>query len=355
MRSKLGMRVAFAATALLSAGDRGQSGLVGRCRRALQGRDHPRRIGEHATVELRQGRARARLHQGDRASTSSSRPRPGTRCTTRRSRTWRPTPASMTSSISSRTSSTAISAATSSSTSPSRSTTTRSSKSPDFDRANFTSFIDYFKDPKNDDLFGVPMEAFVKVYLYRKDLFEDPKVQAAFKAKYGHDLAPAKTHKEYQEIAEFFTDWGKENGQELWGTTVQAHPAIPHPGTSSSKASRPTFGVYNWGIDADKNYAASVANGGEMNGPEAKAALTAGSALLKYAPPESTAEHLGRGRGHLRRRPRRAGPGLRRERRLDRDRRQEVQGRRQGRRGAAAGRARRDGSRGSRRGLYRLL
>ncbi len=41
------------------------------------------------------------------ASTSISRRRPGTRCTTRRSRTWRPIPASMTSSISSRTSSTA--------------------------------------------------------------------------------------------------------------------------------------------------------------------------------------------------------------------------------------------------------
>ena len=37
------------------------------------------------------------------------------------------------------------------------------------------------------------MEAFIKVYLYRKDLFEDPDIQAAFKEQYGYDLAPATT------------------------------------------------------------------------------------------------------------------------------------------------------------------
>ena len=47
---------------------------------------------------------------------------------------------------------------------------------PSFNTAEFTSFIDYFKDPKTQDLYGVPMEAFVKVYLYRKDLFGDASV-----------------------------------------------------------------------------------------------------------------------------------------------------------------------------------
>ena len=71
----------------------------------------------------------------------------------------------------------------------------------------------------------MPMEAFIKTYLYRKDLFEDPAVKEAFKAKYGRDLAPAKTHAEYRDIAEFFTEWGKD--KELWGTTVQAHTGHP--------------------------------------------------------------------------------------------------------------------------------
>jgi multiple sugar transport system substrate-binding protein len=160
---------------------------------------------------------------------------------------------------------------------------------PDFSADKFTTFINYFKDgTKNNDLFGVPMEAFVKVYLYRKDLFEDPKVKEAFKAKFGRDLAPAKTHKEYTEIAEFFTDWGKANDQELWGTTVQAVTGHPASWYEFFESVAPTFGVYNWGIDASKNYAASVANGGSMNGDRAKAALTWWLGNLKYAPPEST-------------------------------------------------------------------
>ncbi len=53
--------------------------------------------------------------------------------------------------------------------------------SPDFDFAKFTSFIDNFKDADG-NIYGVPMEAFLKVYLYRLDLFNDPAIQEAFKA-----------------------------------------------------------------------------------------------------------------------------------------------------------------------------
>lgn len=161
--------------------------------------------------------------------------------------------------------------------------------SPDFKADDFTTFINSFKDPtKNNDVFGVPMEAFVKVYLYRKDLFDDPEVKAAFKAKYNRDLAPAKNHQEYREIAEFFTQWGKEKGIELWGTTVQAHTGHPASWYEFFESVAPTFGVYNWGIDASNNYAASVANGGQMNSDKAKAALEWWIGNLEYAPPEST-------------------------------------------------------------------
>jgi multiple sugar transport system substrate-binding protein len=162
-------------------------------------------------------------------------------------------------------------------------------KSPDFSFDKFTTFINYFKDPtKNNDVFGIPMEAFIKVYLYRKDLFDDADVQAAFKAKYGYDLAPAKTHQQYTDIAEFFTQWGKDHNMELWGTTVQAHTGHPASWYEFFESVAPTFGVYNWGIDADKNYAATVANGGSMNSDKAKAALTWWLNNLNYAPPEST-------------------------------------------------------------------
>ena len=161
-------------------------------------------------------------------------------------------------------------------------------KSPDFDPAMFTTFVNYFKGDGG-DIFGVPMEAFIKVYLYRKDLFEDAKVKDAFKAKYGYDLAPAKTHQQYKDIADFFTAWGKDNGGEFWGSTVQAHTGHPASWYEFFESVAPTFGVYNWGIDPSKNYAASVANGGTMNSPESKKALEWWLSLLPDAPPESTA------------------------------------------------------------------
>lgn len=161
-------------------------------------------------------------------------------------------------------------------------------KAPTFDEGNFTSFADYFRG-KNGDLYGVPMEAFIKLYLYHTDLFSDPQIKAAFKEKTGHDLAPAKTHERYTEIADFFTQWGKDHHMELWGTTAQAHTGHVASWYEYLESVAPTFGVYNWGINADKNYAATVANGGTMNSDKALAALQWWLHLRDIAPPESTA------------------------------------------------------------------
>jgi multiple sugar transport system substrate-binding protein len=157
----------------------------------------------------------------------------------------------------------------------------------DFDPAKFTSFIDNFKDPKTGDLYGVPMEAFIKPYLYRKDLFDDPEIKAAFKTKYNRDLVPATTHAEYQDIADFFTQWGKDKGLELWGSTVQGNTGHASSMYEYFETIAPSFGVYNWGINMD-NWKACVANGGQMNGDKAKEAAKFWVGMLKDAPPEST-------------------------------------------------------------------
>lgn len=47
--------------------------------------------------------------------------------------------------------------------------------------------------------------------------------------------------------------------------------------------------MFNWGIDATKNYAASVENGGTMNSAESKAAFKYWLKLRDLAPPESAA------------------------------------------------------------------
>ncbi len=97
---------------------------------------------------------------------------------------------------------------------------------PNYDEANFTTFADNFRG-ENGNLFGIPMEAFIKIYLYRTDLFEDEEVRAAFKASAGRDLEPATTHAEYAEIAKFFTDYYAERPEEIWGSTAQAHTGHP--------------------------------------------------------------------------------------------------------------------------------
>jgi len=158
---------------------------------------------------------------------------------------------------------------------------------PDFSTDKFTSFIDSFKDPATGDVYGVPMEAFVKINLYRKDLFNDPAIQEAFKTAYSYDLAPATTFAQYRDNAEFFTKYGADNDLELWGTTVQAASGHPSSFYEFFESIAPSFGVYNWGINME-TWKASVANGGQMNSDTAKEALAFWVGLLPFAPPEAT-------------------------------------------------------------------
>jgi multiple sugar transport system substrate-binding protein len=159
---------------------------------------------------------------------------------------------------------------------------------PDFSWDNFTTFINYFKDPNvNNDVFGVPMEAFIKLYLYRKDLFEDPDIQAQFQDGYGYALAPATNFDQYRDIAEFFTAYGKEHDMELWGTTVQGNTGHSASFYEYYETIAPAWGVWNWGINKE-TYKATVANGGQMDSDTAKQALDFWVSMLQYAPPEST-------------------------------------------------------------------
>lgn len=57
---------------------------------------------------------------------------------------------------------------------------------------------------EKDRIYFVPYMNEIAGILYRKDLFEDPKEQAAFRAKYGYPLAPLKTFAQYRDVAEFF-------------------------------------------------------------------------------------------------------------------------------------------------------
>ena len=67
-------------------------------------------------------------------------------------------------------------------------------------------------------LLAFPASGMTWLQQYRADLFENADEKAAFKAKYGYDLAPAKTWAQYRDIAEFFT---RKKGQLAGGKPLE--------------------------------------------------------------------------------------------------------------------------------------
>nr|QCO92919.1 hypothetical protein [uncultured bacterium] len=70
---------------------------------------------------------------------------------------------------------------------------------------------------KDGSLIGAPQYYNFPMLFYRKDLLNDPKEQADFKAKYGRDLTVPKTYDELLQVAEFFNRPGEMAGYCLGG------------------------------------------------------------------------------------------------------------------------------------------
>jgi multiple sugar transport system substrate-binding protein len=133
-----------------------------------------------------------------------------------------------------------------------------------------------------DHWYGMPSNSAVMMMFYRKDLFSDPGEQAAFKARYGYDLAPAKTWQQYQDIAAFFT---RKAGEKLAGQPLSQ----PFYGLTLA-GKRHVATVLEW-----MNY--SWTKGGNLFDPAGQpafnsasnvAALTYEKGLTAYAPPGYT-------------------------------------------------------------------
>ncbi len=77
----------------------------------------------------------------------------------------------------------------------------------------------------NGKLYTLEDDGDVFLLYYRKDLFGDPKHQAAFKQKYGYDLAPPRTWKQFDEIATYVTDSGVPD---LNGAAIARNPGQLH-------------------------------------------------------------------------------------------------------------------------------
>ena len=114
-------------------------------------------------------------------------------------------------------------------------------------------------------------------WVYRKDWFEKPELQAAFKEKYGRDLAPPKTWDELKDIAEFF------QGREVDGKKVYGAAIFTERG-SEGITMGVTAALYAWGFqyqNPDKPYDME----GFVNSPDAVAALEFYKELYKCCTP----------------------------------------------------------------------
>jgi multiple sugar transport system substrate-binding protein len=115
--------------------------------------------------------------------------------------------------------------------------------------------------------------------VYRKDLFEDPKVKASFEKKYGYELAPPKDYNQLMDVAEFFTKSINPDSPVEYGF-IQPY-AVGDPICCSYYPL-----LFGFGTDFfDENMYPIFDN------PAAVAALDYLKGLLKYAPPGANTMH----------------------------------------------------------------
>ena len=126
-------------------------------------------------------------------------------------------------------------------------------------------------------LYMLPFYNYSMAIIYRKDMIEDPKEQAAFKAKYGMDLKIPKTWDEYWKQVEFFSrDTNNDGKTDMFGTVIQGQrgDCISMQWSNYLYALGGQYNDSNW--NPTLNSAAGVA------------ALTAyREALQKFSPPGS--------------------------------------------------------------------
>ena len=150
-------------------------------------------------------------------------------------------------------------------------------------------------------LWQLPDQQFANLYWFRYDWFKRPEIRKAFQDRYGYELGVPVNWSAYEDIAEFFTvhvkqvdgvrvyghmDYGKRAPDLGWRMT-DAWLSMAGASSKGLPNGRP---IDEWGIRMEPSSCnpsgASVARGGETNGPAAVYAIRKWDEWLrKYAPP----------------------------------------------------------------------
>lgn len=165
---------------------------------------------------------------------------------------------------------------------------------PDFIGTKFTTGPD-------GKLYQLPDQQFANLYWFRKDWFDKPELKEKFKAKYGYELGVPVNWSAYEDIAEFFSNDVKEiDGVQIYGhmdygkrapdlgwRMTDAWLSMAGTGSQGEPNGVP---IDEWGIRMEKGSCnpsgATVARGGETNGPASVYAISKWDEWLrKYAPP----------------------------------------------------------------------
>lgn len=124
--------------------------------------------------------------------------------------------------------------------------------------------------------YGFPFTALTMYLWYRKDLIEDPKEQAGFKAKYGYDMQVPATWDQYRDLAEWFT----RPEQRFYGTAIQGkrHEALWYEWLNF---------LYSFGGDMMEVSSGSECGPIIVNSPEAVASLDYYKSLIPFSPSDT--------------------------------------------------------------------
>ena len=150
-------------------------------------------------------------------------------------------------------------------------------------------------------IWQLPDQQFANLYWFRYDWFKRPDLKKRFKEKYGYELGVPVNWSAYEDIADFFSNQVKQlDGKRIYGHMDYGKRA-PDLGWrmtdawlsmagASSKGLPNGRPIDEWGIRMEigscNPSGASVARGGETNGPAAVYAIAKWDEWLrKYAPP----------------------------------------------------------------------